>query len=989
MKNWIPIRHDYLKENFDSLLESLADADFENLEDGLLQESIVKLEEVARDLLTTYFPHRLGITIPIDDEYIKNLRITLASIYATLKRGKPMADELVTLLDSLVVNNVYRDQGSFEKIKSITVNLALGNGIETLPYSLKDLAADSFNLPLFAQKLLGITFLKNGHIMAGYEGKGSCLFQGDKVKISTERLSRLISSKLKTFLYLSLGVSILDDEKKKPIELDFKDQVVLLNRLIQTAREQAPEVRKKLKTYTQDQTFYVKVTDVIHNFEWVKCETIDPSYERLELYLDLLNFHNLSALTTLTRRDFLQALSKGNILKVRLIEKDGRQYFSLYGPLREFFTNPENFPDTYEAIFITGYPGGSRWLTHLGHTVNIMNNKWDNEIAEAEAENCNLSIEVGSIKQNIDKNGNTVLNATRKGEIYEISHEEFRKEIPGNLIADLLDFWKEECPVFTAAKPLTPMVGEIFPRIICHLLATMSQDSLLPFYERYYNFTGSRIMAAMTDDTHDGAYCEFMLNYLKALWAFAQDPGHSWLGLPEIPDELKETEAAAECSAIIRTILGYNHNPTPALPSADNQVDIERLRNLIDAANALAGNIAETEINRIKRSISQCLGIKSIYKEEASDKHWFGEESDMLEFKTSIVFLPSKTGDTTPNPDIQIWQILKTVNGFLNSLHGGTLQLGVNDFGNAAGVDEDIRWLYRNNHILTPEADPYLRYIKHRVDNAFEAYRRSDKDSDITATRVRYSLSQVEGRTVLRIDILPFELGCVRMKDTLRLHNRHEVRRPADIKEAYIRAANTTEELTQTKREKMEEEKRKVIKDSEQQKFIAVQEAIDSCRYVRLDQYQSYKEVADRVVEPVELLPQRGLLVGIKKGDKNLRVFKLSRCEEVSVLDETFKRSKYSYSVDPFNMLATGKNVTDIRVRLDRLGWLLIQETYPYTANFLSKDNTDPEFPFLLSCPISDVRGIGSFCLSILDHFKIINNPALESYIKERIKNYR
>lgn len=987
MKNWIPIKHDYLIDNFESLLDSLSDADFGNSNDGYLHESVKMMEEVSKTLLSDYFSHRMGILNEIDDIFLRNVRIVLTSIYSSQRLDRDVAGMLVDLLDSLVVNNLYSDEDSLAKIKDIAVNLSKGNSIESFPYNLRDLATDHFDFPLFKMKLLGFKFGEDREEKVGYESVGSCLIRGKQIEIYPVSYNQISETKYKPILDASLDVKLMSENKKGVRDLDFKEQELFLNHFRQTFKEDKP-AGKSLKRYSEDDEFYVKVVNIDPVWGYVKCKTIDPYYQPLVLNLYLLNFVKLNGEVSITNTLLRDMLRPDQVLKVQLIEKGGKQFFSIVSTLKEFFTNLYNFPDTYAAIFLTDYRGGTRWLTEMGHTVNIMDNDWDSEIRDAAHEDCELAIKVAELDSRVDKKGNTVMNAKRVGEILKGEpHDKFREDIPSILMEYIFECWTEDCPEYRTPDQLIPEIPSAYPRLMAHLLCQLSEGSSIAFHQRFYNAFCAKLLSVVTESGHDECYCDFVITYLNALWAFAQDPGHEWLSSPvAVPEALEGVESIANMAKIIDSLSKYKFEHHSVAPVYTKDVDPSRISSLVNASNSLSGNIALSGINRIKRTIIQCLGIGDLYTEEASDKYWFGEETDMLEFKSSIVYPPSKTGEIIADPDIQIWQIIKTVNGFLNSLHGGTLLIGVNDFGNANGLNDDIKWLYQNRKIVAENPDKYLLYIKNRIDHAFEAYTRKDSDSDITAMRVRYSTEYKDEEMIVRIEVAPYEFGCVRIKEKLTLPGKTELKRPDHIMEAYIRTANATEELTPAKRGKIATDKRTVIKDSAQQKQILVQEAIDTSRYLKINGYQSYREKSDKIVEPIELLPLRGLIVGIQKGEEGLRVFKLNRCDSVELCDEEFKPSRHTYAVDPFNMLTEGNESIKMQIRFDRLGWLLIQEIYPYTATSLKEDATDPQFPYLLECQISHLKGIGSFCLSIPGHFKIINCKGLEDYIQAQLQ---
>ena len=67
----------------------------------------------------------------------------------------------------------------------------------------------------------------------------------------------------------------------------------------------------------------------------------------------------------------------------------------------------------------------------------------------------------------------------------------------------------------------------------------------------------------------------------------------------------------------------------------------------------------------------------------------FGEESDKVEFKSTIVYPARATG---ADIDTQMRVILRTIAGFMNA-QGGTLYIGVNDNGDAVGIEQDYGML--------------------------------------------------------------------------------------------------------------------------------------------------------------------------------------------------------------------------------------------------------------------------------------------------------
>lgn len=123
----------------------------------------------------------------------------------------------------------------------------------------------------------------------------------------------------------------------------------------------------------------------------------------------------------------------------------------------------------------------------------------------------------------------------------------------------------------------------------------------------------------------------------------------------------------------------------------------------------------------------------------------YGEENDHTEFKTSIVF-PAGNGITAPNFDVQIKEILRVINSFLNT-GGGTLYIGVSDSGLGVGIEEDLKTSYYYG-----DHDKYLRSIQDAVANAW--------DNSVLTTYVDVRFDDDDNdKEVVRITVRAHEKG--------------------------------------------------------------------------------------------------------------------------------------------------------------------------------------------------------------------------------------
>ncbi|MDR2131252.1 MAG: putative DNA binding domain-containing protein [Odoribacteraceae bacterium] len=92
-------------------------------------------------------------------------------------------------------------------------------------------------------------------------------------------------------------------------------------------------------------------------------------------------------------------------------------------------------------------------------------------------------------------------------------------------------------------------------------------------------------------------------------------------------------------------------------------------------------------------------------KEEEVTSVTFGTENHNREFKTSIIFPPESTGEADMERQLDV--ILRTITGFLNA-DGGTLYIGVNDFGVPSGIQADLSYLHANE-------DKYQLLLRQRI----------------------------------------------------------------------------------------------------------------------------------------------------------------------------------------------------------------------------------------------------------------------------------
>ena len=145
----------------------------------------------------------------------------------------------------------------------------------------------------------------------------------------------------------------------------------------------------------------------------------------------------------------------------------------------------------------------------------------------------------------------------------------------------------------------------------------------------------------------------------------------------------------------------------------------------------------KTAVN-IHNRIKQQLNLKGF--ESGLKQYGTGEEGIDEEYKSSIVF-PADEQSKGPNQEKQMNEIMKVINSFLNTV-GGTLYIGVNNFGLGVGVEEDL-----NTPLYYGDKDKYLLTISNAVSlkwgNKIATYIESiafdaeNKDKDVVVVKIK------------------------------------------------------------------------------------------------------------------------------------------------------------------------------------------------------------------------------------------------------------
>jgi hypothetical protein len=159
---------------------------------------------------------------------------------------------------------------------------------------------------------------------------------------------------------------------------------------------------------------------------------------------------------------------------------------------------------------------------------------------------------------------------------------------------------------------------------------------------------------------------------------------------------------------------------------------------------------------------------------------------------------------------------------------------------------------------------------------------------------------------------------------------------------------------------------------------------------VRLVNYRSSnsKSVADRLVEPFEIMPKEDLLHALDLPSLKVRHFRIARFERVELLDTDWAHEKLHYvcTTDPFGIADEAQVV--LRVIVDVAGRNELLDRFPATYSYIRPQAGGDGTTYELDCRVNQrFRGIANFILGNYNHVLEIKEPeALIDFIEAEAK---
>ena len=255
------------------------------------------------------------------------------------------------------------------------------------------------------------------------------------------------------------------------------------------------------------------------------------------------------------------------------------------------------------------------------------------------------------------------------------------------------------------------VLDESYVREVIYLIDRMA--ILDKDYIKSYNYLAfARILCLLIGWESQAAYYKGRMDIITMLHEFARNEKVDEDKLSQLENvnaELFSNNVILRERFIQLQTVSYMGNPIHNDELYQLAKDNPWLKEL--ALLCLAYNITESSklsntATDIHNKIKQSLNLKGF--ESGLKKYGTGEEGVDEEYKTSIVFSADEESKG-PNQEKQMTEILKVINSFLNTV-GGTLYIGVNNFGMGVGVEADLK-----SSLYFDDKDKYLRTISDAV----------------------------------------------------------------------------------------------------------------------------------------------------------------------------------------------------------------------------------------------------------------------------------
>lgn len=772
---WLEVRKEYVIENYTALLPYLRGYQYDTrieADDSDFNKTFTCLKEVVDDICQSVSGDNVyQHTASQWDEDTLKKNVGLMASYLLAAQKKNLTDDhaFLSLCDILLSVEKNPDLVVLSYLKNVVTNCAANAQVVVYGFNWDDIEKiPQYSLSLFFQKTVKTIFRKPEEAEGlFYESKGLIIMDNNGIKLLPMNKQTYDKGNSVPQFDLPVGVSVAVNKLDKSNKTEFPELIDTCTDMLRSLDNVVPSIKKELKEYEDGDM--VKVRVLSNKFGYVECETIDPDYEKIRgnVFIPplLFKFYNIFSIS---KENLIGALQVNDVLMVRKQDIERYNLFPFILDTQVFkdfnsYRIEDIHPYSCDAIHLTEFSNGlgNRWLTDTGMQVNVIGELNENQKYCVDNDQ---PVRIQVFESKTDKNGNWIVNGRyifEESSTFVGSRNEFVENARNNFIEEFLGYYYEEPGENqqAATRQLSPTAIPLLVNVLNRCSQLVGDTTL-----RYLYLFAARFLATIVSDAKSRAFLRQQMRYVECLVHFALgDETASTLNMRH-DDDLPELSILSKEEAVIAQLAKYQDMDVERKPrSAESDINTAYLEEMVSASNVLRGKLEPSELNRIKKGIADYLHVADVYRNITREYTDYGEESDTLEFKTSVVFPPDN--NMQPDPQQQQWAILKAVCGFLNTVSGGEILLGVNDYGRASGLRNDLGYLFSHRYIGSPTMDSYRLYVKTIIDKAFRD-NHNVEGLDVTSTVITYVIERNnEGDDLLRIHVNPYEHGIVSFRE--------------------------------------------------------------------------------------------------------------------------------------------------------------------------------------------------------------------------------
>ena len=236
-------------------------------------------------------------------------------------------------------------------------------------------------------------------------------------------------------------------------------------------------------------------------------------------------------------------------------------------------------------------------------------------------------------------------------------------------------------------------------------------------YIKAYNFLGlASLLCRLAENKRLLHEIQVHMKLLEFLQEFSRNRKLDYKIVDEIESEVANSPMLERLYTRIKIVadIDSNHN-TPWLWELHQNPRNETEGKL--ASLVLSYNMLPKELEDSRKQILNEISILLNINNTISTSKYYGDESQTIEFKSSMIF-SSKSG-SRPDPKTQMFEITHIICGFMNA-RGGKLYIGVNDSGYENGLDDDLT--YRRNRGERATIDGMIVDLQNHLDRTLPSH---------------------------------------------------------------------------------------------------------------------------------------------------------------------------------------------------------------------------------------------------------------------------